>query len=341
MRLWWIMTGICTGISSFAAETDWRNLLRNDKEAVSRVCCSRSGLRRAAERMADREGPAFDRLVSVLQDQAPESGAPPTDEGLYAELIRSLKQSGIEDPSEALPDLLKLWRSKDRVDDVFAGILSRGGKGLTRYLGIVRRVKNRSIQAPSGAGELLPNRFSSSWKNRRRRLTRRGDLYGRFNSYQILLLGDVLRHLFERMEAGRARLVFSRQDHDDSIELSPMGQYYFARRLLLKEMQELNASAWFAGNPFSYEEVVTAALETGLVNGKMLNEVMAIDDLWNPAVAPWEKIGSYALRITGGSTVFLPPPFNVVGALAFVIIQSVIENPARHRGQGRDGYDPF
>ncbi|NDG84580.1 MAG: hypothetical protein EBX52_06015 [Proteobacteria bacterium] len=210
-----------------------------------------------------------------------------------------------------------------------------------QYLGMVRRVKNRAIQSPANGGDFLPNRFSSSWKNRRRRLTRRADLYARFNAYQVILLSDVMKHLFDRMEAARARLIFVKQDREDSIDLSPMGQYYFARRLLLKEMQELNRSALFAGTPFDFEEIVTAALETGLINEKMLSEVLAIDDLWNPSVAPWEKISSYALRITGGSTVFLPPPFNVIGALAMVILESVVENPSRHRGQGRDGYDPF
>jgi hypothetical protein len=120
-----------------------------------------------------------------------------------------------------------------------------------------------------------------------------------------------------------------------------MGQYFFARKLLLKEMQELNRSSLFQGVEFGFEEVIAAALETGLVGENMLSEVYKIDDLWNPNVAPWEKVSGLALRVSGSATVFLPPPFNVVGSLAILVIEGLIEN--RHRGlsQGRDGYDPF
>jgi hypothetical protein len=220
-------------------------------------------------------------------------------------------------------------------------ILANEGKGVLRYLHLSRAVKDRFKVDPVSDAGSPRNFFSSGWKDRRRSLTRREDLYSRFSEFQILMLSDVLRHLMTRMEAGRVEVVFSYPGKQDAIEVTPMGQYYFARRLLLKEMQDLSRSSLFAETPFGYDEVVTAALETGLVNGAMLDEVSHIEELWNPRVSSWLKASTLALRISGSSCVFLPPPFNLIGALAIVVIEGVVDNRHQDRGQGRDGYDPF
>jgi hypothetical protein len=255
--------------------------------------------------------------------------------------MRGLSEIGVQDPEIQLHSLLVLWRDQNGIDDVLFRVLSQKGEGLNRYFRMIQTVKNRSVLNPASVSESGPNLFSSEYKNKRHRLTHRVDLYTRFTSTQILLLSDVLKHLMIRLEATRAKLVFTYPNSEDAIDLSPMGQYYFARKLLLKEMQDLNRSTLFQGVQFGFEEVIAAALETGLVNGRMLSEVLRIDDLWNPFIAPWEKVTSLALRVSGSATVFLPPPFNVVSSLAILVIEGMIQSRHRVANQGRDGYDPF
>ncbi len=323
--------------SGVAFASDAPTYLQNDKEAVSRVYSPRD-LKRAKIRVGSVSEGAWG-VFSAWVTGAIRSG---DDLKSHAELLDSLKPFGFQDPALALADLVILWRSEDRLDDVFVQILRAGGAGTARYLKILKTVKNRYRPNPASDSDRGPNEFSSRRKYRRKgSVTNRMDLYQRFSGFQVLMLSDVLRHLFERMDAIRAQLVFVYPDRQDAIDLSPMGQYYFARRLLLKEMQDLNRSALFAGVPFGFEEVITAALETGLVNGSMLSQVFSIDDLWNPQVTPWQKVTSLALRLTGSSSVFLPPPFNVLASLAVLVVSGIVENRRRPMTQGRAGYDPF
>ena len=322
--------------AALAQNQGLRAILYNDKEQVAHTYSERD-LRRARARDGDFSESAF-RVTLETFDGIEKNQ---TDSEVFAKWVNALKTAGFEDPATQIPRFLVLWRAQNWIDDVLFKIAANQGKGLIRYLRTLQTVKNRAKASSASSLSSDPNPFSSSFLNRRHRLTYREDLYARFSSTQILLLSDVLKHLFTRLEATRARLVFMYPDREDSIDLSPMGQYFFARRLLLKEMQELNRSFLFQGVEFGYEEVITAALETGLVNGEMLSEVFKIDDLWNPAVAPWEKVSGLAIRVSGSATVFLPPPFNVVGSLAILVLEGLIEN--RHRGvtQARDGYDPF
>ncbi len=212
---------------------------------------------------------------------------------------------------------------------------------LKNYLLILRQSKNRFRPAAPKPADLAPNDFSSSLANRRENLTYRKSLYVRFNSIQINLMSELIKKTFERMDATKAELIFTSPGRIETIPISPMGQYYFARKLLLKDMQDLSRSSFFEGASFTYEDLVTAALETGLINSDLLTSVFKIDDLWNPQVSRWSKIANYALQITGNSTIFLPPPYNVISSVALILIEGFMQRNHQNASQADSTYDPF
>ncbi|MBU6153797.1 MAG: hypothetical protein KGP28_05800 [Bdellovibrionales bacterium] len=216
---------------------------------------------------------------------------------------------------------------------------------IASYLKVLIQVKDRSKGIDPGASDLGPNEFSSSFRYRNSNLTYRETLYSQFDAIQIIMMSDLLKKSFERMDATRADLVFTRGDQSEVIPLSPMGQYYFARKLLKKSIDDLNRSSLFAGSPFSYEDVVTAALETGLIQSNLISEVLKIDDLWSPAVSSWSKLSRFLLQVSGSANVLVPPPYNLISALALVVVEGVVARRINqgngNLGTGDSTYDPF
>ncbi len=238
---------------------------------------------------------------------------------------------------------------KSEVLDLLEGFGSIGVTeweiSLASYLKVLTQVKDRSKGLDPGTSDLGPNEFSSSFRYRNSNFTYRKTLYSRFDAIQIIMMSDLLKKSFERMDATRADLVFTRGNQSEVIPLSPMGQYYFARKLLKKSIDDLNRSSLFAGSSFTYEDVVTASLETGLIQSNLISEVLKIDDLWNPAVNSWSKLSRFLLQVSGSANVLVPPPFNLISALALVVVEGVVARRIHQRngnaGTGDSTYDPF
>jgi hypothetical protein len=212
---------------------------------------------------------------------------------------------------------------------------------LSRYLQNIKEIKNKSLGINPHGSAFLPNPLSSKIKDRKSGITFRQSLYYRYNSIQIRMIEDLLKKTFNRMDATKAEVIFTYKEGFETIPFSPMGQYFLARKLLRKDMDELNRSSFFAGVPVTHEDLVTAALETGLINGEVLDSVLKIDDLWNPEVKKWQKISNYAFRVTGTATIFLPPPYNVVSSMALVFLDGMIDRKSRKPSQADQDYDVF
>jgi hypothetical protein len=155
------------------------------------------------------------------------------------------------------------------------------------------------------------------------------------------MIEELLKKLFDRMDAKKAEVIFTYQSGSESIPVSPMGQYFLARKLLRKDIDDLNRSSFFAGSPVNHEDLVTAGLETGLLDREILDSVLKIDDLWNPEVKKWQKISNYAFRVTGTATIFLPPPYNVVSSMALVFLDGILMKNSRKASQADKDYDVF
>ncbi len=210
------------------------------------------------------------------------------------------------------------------------------GIALEQYLDSLRRVKNRE-KSHSGT-----SRFLSEIPKDTGGLTRRERLYRLYDPTQIRMLTTVMKRLFTRMDSTRADLVFTRPDGSTEIvPISPMGQYYFARKLLKRDLDELSRSFFFQGRSPGYDDLLTASLETGLIAPTDLDPLLEVDDLWNPDVPKWKRASDLAFRITGSASLFLPPPYNTLTSVTLVLLNSFIERKTRKPDQGDPGYDPF
>lgn len=212
---------------------------------------------------------------------------------------------------------------------------------LGKYLSILKNAKNRARAGVATEADLKTNVLSSKLKDKKSGVTYRQSLYYRFNSTQISMISDVLKKTFERMDATKTEVVFTFKTGSETIPVSPMGQYYLARRLLLKDITELSRTSFFNGAKITHEDLVAAALETGLINSEILDSVLKIDDIWNPEVKPWTKVANFAFRITGTATIFLPPPYNVISSIALVLVEGVIHRKSVKASQAGSLYDFF
>jgi hypothetical protein len=212
---------------------------------------------------------------------------------------------------------------------------------LRNYLNTLKDIKNKSLPANHRDSDFKPNQLSSKIKNRKQGITYRQDLYYRYNPTQIRMIEDLLKKTFDRMDATKAEVVFTYKDSSEAIPVSPMGQYFLARKLLRKDMDELNRSTFFSGKPITHEDLIATSLETGLINSEIVDSVLKIDDLWNPEVKKWKKISNYAFRVTGTATIFLPPPYNIVSSMALVFLDGMIDRKSRKPSQADQDYDVF
>jgi len=155
------------------------------------------------------------------------------------------------------------------------------------------------------------------------------------------MLSNLLKKMFDRMDATKTEVVFTFKTGSETLPVSPMGQYYLARKLLRKDMEELSRSSLFAGAQVTHEDLVAAALETGLINADILDSVLKIDDIWNPQVKPWKKVSDYGIRVVGTATLFLPPPFNIISSVALVFIDGLMSKNKTKSNQADASYDIF
>jgi hypothetical protein len=433
-------------LTSLKAGAFEMHLLKNDKELVSHAY-SWMELKRAERQLGDSADQAFDLLGLTLQEL--ESGKEICEIPLHRNFTRKLEENGIPSDQRNIRHLLTLWRSRQRIDDLFFEIMEQSAetgasirwfeankaqpweiremnellttheisvddieqiydgfkqktlehpgcsinrwsgvrdqissfsrdsnavrlmniaakeKGvlnelefqlvefyrlngisdwniqLSRYLQLIKEIKNRSIGTNPRGSVFEPNDLSSKKRDRKSRITYRQSLYYRFNGTQIRMIEELLKKTFDRMDATKAEVIFTYQNGSETIPVSPMGQYFLARKLLRKDMDDLNRSSFFGGNPVNHEDLVTAGLETGLLNREILDSVLKIDDLWNPEVKKWQKISNYAFRVTGTATIFLPPPYNVVSSMALVFLDGALMRNTRKASQADQDYDVF
>ena len=212
---------------------------------------------------------------------------------------------------------------------------------LSKYLEILTSTKNKSQQAHPTKFDLETNTLSSKFRDKKSNTTYRKSLYTRFNPMQISMISDVLKKTFDRMDATKTEVVFTFKSGSETLPVSPMGQYFLARKHLRKDIEELGRSTFFGGISITHEDLITAGLETGLVTSDMLNSALKIDDLWNPEVKHWKKIADYAFRITGTATLFVPPPYNIITSIALVFVDGIISKKANDTNSVDNSYDIF
>lgn len=229
---------------------------------------------------------------------------------------------------------------------------------LTDYLRVIFNAKNKMIpikQTYTSKQIESEDDFSSERVKRFSKLTRRELLYRKYDETQIILLSQILQKASRRMgvdvdtESKRPFISqeFStlqpdgeRQTYVEIIELDPQSQYNLARRLLRKDMTELQMMDMFVGVKITHEDIVMAAFETGYISIEELEFVIRYDDLWNPNKTRFERISGFVFKVAGYSSFFLPPPWNITVSIALGVVEGVI-NSKNQNGADNDNPATF
>lgn len=215
---------------------------------------------------------------------------------------------------------------------------------LKDYLSIILNAKNKMVPVkysyqPRKIEE--ENEFSSERIKRFSKITRRKLLYRKYDETQIILLAQVLQKASRRMgvdvDTETKRPFISqefttlnpdgeRKTYVEIIELDPQSQYNLARRLLRKDVLELQMMDVFVNAKITHEDVVMAALETGYISLEEIEFVVRYDDLWNPNITKFEKISGFIFKVAGYTSFFLPPPWNITASIALGVVEGLVSN---------------
>lgn len=180
-------------------------------------------------------------------------------------------------------------------------------------------------------------KFTTKHYEKLKKISRRKELYKNYTTDQIMMLAQLMRKVNVRMSVesyiDNPSIMISYSYTDsrtgevitENNMLSYEDQINWARRMLRKDMLDLQNSRFFKNSYVSYEMVITATIETGVISLEEISYVLTYDDLWNPHTKPWHKIRSYLMSLGGTLTIFLPPPYNILGSLGLVLVQSQIE----------------
>lgn len=151
------------------------------------------------------------------------------------------------------------------------------------------------------------------------RISRREYLYRKFTINQIIILSHLLLDTSKRINAKNSQLVWTYANNENDIYIfSPMEQYRASIKLLRKEIAEVRRSQLFRYTSFQYEDIVSAAFETGVIKAHEIDYIIKFKHYWQPQKSPGEAYLNLALTLTGNAVFFLPPPWNTIGALGLI-----------------------
>lgn len=215
---------------------------------------------------------------------------------------------------------------------------------LSNYFDIIFKAKNVMIPLSyvykTKNIEDEPN-FSSERVRRLSSLTRRKLLYRKYDQTQIIQLAQVLQKASRRMGSDPDTISKPpiltqefdvlmedghRQTYVEQIEIDPQSQYNLARRLLRKDILDLQVMDEFKKLKVTFEDVIMASLETGYISLEDITLVVRYDDLWNPNEPVWQKIIQFTFQIAGYASFYIPPPWNVVASIALGVTEGLIDS---------------
>jgi hypothetical protein len=196
-----------------------------------------------------------------------------------------------------------------------------------RYADIINNAKDKLTKTPEAK---TTHGFTVEYVSKRDKLTQRGNLYRTYNSTQVMMLAQIIEKTAKRMDARNVSINWQyTEDPNGEREiyvLSPMEQYRAAIKMLRKDMAEVMRSDAFRGTGLTYDHLIAAAFETGFIKSNELDQVLKFEDFWNPKTPRWKAYANFAFSLAGTATFYLPPPWNILGAIGLVLTQTKLVN---------------
>lgn len=191
-----------------------------------------------------------------------------------------------------------------------------------RYADVINNAKDKLTKNP----ELkATNDFTAEYVSRKQGITQRGNLYATYSSTQVMMLAQIIEKTAKRMDSRLVTLNWQYTDDPNGETqvyiFSPMEQYRAAIKMLRKDMAEVMRSDAFKGTGLEYSHLIAAAYETGYIRSEELDYILKFEDFWNPKIPKWKTYANFAFSLAGTATFYLPPPWNIIGAIGLVFAQ--------------------
>jgi hypothetical protein len=207
-----------------------------------------------------------------------------------------------------------------------------------RYADVINNAKDKLTKTPEARAE---TNFTVEYVSRRDGVTKRENLFQRYNSTQIVILAQIIEKSAKRMDAKRASINWQYTDDPNGeteiYVLSPMEQYRAAIKMLRKDLNEVMRSEAFIGKQVEYEHLIAAAYETGYIKSEELALVIKFEEFWNPNTPKWRAYANFAFSLAGTASFYLPPPWNIIGAIGLVLTQTKLMNGEQRPNEDDNG----
>jgi hypothetical protein len=59
-----------------------------------------------------------------------------------------------------------------------------------------------------------------------------------------------------------------------------------------------------------------------MIKSAELDQILKFEEFWNPKASRFRAYANFAMNIAGTASFYLPPPFNIIGAVALMFTQT-------------------
>jgi DNA polymerase I-like protein with 3'-5' exonuclease and polymerase domains len=176
------------------------------------------------------------------------------------------------------------------------------------------------------------SKFAQQKRKNKSKLTRRNYLYQNYSGTQIINMASIFERLQYYLTADAGKVILYKEGEEIFVrDLSSMEIYCTAINTFRLSMEELKLNT-FIGAPMQYTDIVMAGYELNVISAEELEEVLKIEDIWNPKKTIFQKIMNWVEPLGMVGSVLLVPPYNVVFGVVFSLARSV-SNLKRGEGE--------
>lgn len=169
-----------------------------------------------------------------------------------------------------------------------------------------------------------------SKKDKINKIFPRQRLYEQFNSFQIIYMSQILEKFLYRLETTAILGINLIDENNETVETiyieSPMEIYRFLVKYMRHEMKLLKENHLFSNSQVLYSDLIAASFEMYQIPPSSLEELMKMEEIWNPQKSKNEKILFWGKIFSQTGILFVPPPFNYLATLSIWVIESFINN---------------
>jgi hypothetical protein len=159
------------------------------------------------------------------------------------------------------------------------------------------------------------------------KMGRRQKLFENYSDLQIILMGNVIKNLRQRLEYDAVEITGFRNGRPlETMVLDPMERFRFAIKALRKEMSLLSLNTYFNGRTPDYIDLLVASYELGIIASAELEVIASLEEIWSPKKTFWDKANIWVRTLSSVATITIPPPFGFIPAIALVVIEATAIN---------------